>query len=51
MENDIQMVDFKKYCKTCKYEKTKEIKDPCNECLDVGAREGTCRPERWEAKD
>lgn len=26
-------VDFKTYCPKCKYEKTEETKDPCNECL------------------
>lgn len=27
-------VYFDKYCRTCEYEKTKDVDDPCNECLD-----------------
>jgi len=51
MADNIQFVDFEKYCGTCKYEKTNEICDPCNECLDVGAREGSSIPERWKEKE
>lgn len=50
MDNDMQFVDFEAYCKTCKHEKQKEVADPCNDCLDISAREKTSRPERWEAK-
>lgn len=37
-------VKFDKYCETCKYEKLSEVKDPCNECLEYGMREGTEKP-------
>lgn len=50
MDNDTQFVDFKTYCKTCKHEEREAYRDPCNECLDHFAREGTCVPERWEEK-
>lgn len=33
MDEKYKEVFFYKYCKTCKHEKTKETKDPCNECL------------------
>lgn len=50
MSNDIQFVDFETYCKTCKYEVVKETHDPCNECLDICAKESSNKPEKWEAK-
>ena len=31
--NNTKEVDFHKYCKTCKYRRLKESKDPCNDCL------------------
>lgn len=51
MENQYRFVDFKKYCETCKHKKTDEIADPCNECLDHGANEGTDMPVRYEEKE
>ncbi len=50
MGNNTKFVDFEEYCKTCEHEKKKDIEDPCNECLDICAREGSSKPERWEAK-
>ena len=32
--NDKKEVYFDAYCKKCKYSKTEEFKDPCNDCLD-----------------
>ena len=32
MENNKE-VYFNKYCQSCKYNNTKEYKDPCNDCL------------------
>ena len=46
--NDTQFIDFFKYCATCKYKDTDEIDDPCNECLDIGAKEGSGIPEKYE---
>ena len=46
-----KFVDFETYCKTCKYEKTDEGEDPCNDCLAVPARENTRKPERWVEKE
>lgn len=51
MVGNAKFVDFEKYCKTCKYEKKKDTDNPCNECLDTCAREGTDKPERWREKE
>lgn len=50
MSNDIRLVDFETYCEICRHKDRKEAKDPCNECLDICAREGSSKPERWEGK-
>jgi hypothetical protein len=50
MEFKMKLVDFKKYCKTCKYEKLAESKDPCDECLKHPANEDSHKPVMWEAK-
>lgn len=44
---DIEMilVDFEKYCPLCKHHDKPEVKDPCNDCLAIGAREETAKPE------
>ena len=43
-------VYFDKYCKTCKYSKQNENKDPCDECLAVPMNENSHKPIYWEAK-
>lgn len=45
---DFLEVDFKTYCKTCEHQKKKDYEDPCNECLEVGMREGTRIPEQYK---
>ena len=51
-DNDsTKFVSFEKYCNTCKYQKTPATHDPCNDCLAVGAREGTEVPENWKEKE
>lgn len=50
MAGNTKFVDFEKYCETCEYEKKKDTDDPCNECLDTCAREGTDKPEMWREK-
>lgn len=49
--DNCQFVDFKKYCKTCKNEKLRETKNPCNECLDYPINEGTSKPVKWEDRN
>lgn len=43
-------VNFKKYCKTCKYCNTNENKDPCDECLAVCFNTQSHKPINWKAK-
>lgn len=50
-EMNQKFVAFEAYCKKCKYEKIDGWKDPCNECLEIGAREGTVEPLRFEEKE
>lgn len=49
-EGSYKDVLFNKYCKTCKYGELSEVKDPCNECLEYGMREGTEKPLYFEEK-
>ena len=46
-----KIVKYDVYCPKCKYEKLDERLDPCNECLDYGAREGTEIPMKFEKKN
>lgn len=47
-EGSYKDVLFNKYCKTCKHKDLEEVKDPCNECLEYGMREGTEKPLYFE---
>lgn len=46
MEHIDKIVDYKKYCETCKYRDADEFKDecPCDECLDNPTNVHTSRP-------
>ena len=46
-DSELKEVRFDKYCKTCKHYILEEYKDPCNECLEIGMREGTEKPDRY----
>lgn len=48
MDENLKEVRFDIYCGKCKYSARDEAKDPCNECLEVGMRDGTHVPEYWE---
>ena len=48
MESKKKIVDFKKYCETCKYKDVKEVKDPCNDCLDNPVNDDSKKPVCWE---
>lgn len=50
MENKQKIVDFHKWCKSCKHEKKPEYEDPCNECLDYPVNEDSTKPVNWEEK-
>ena len=51
MEDEYKEVYFDQYCKTCKYYKTKEYKDPCNECLDTPVNLYSHKPINWADKN
>ena len=40
----IHMVDFNKYCETCKHSDIDEREDPCNECLNNPVKEDSRKP-------
>lgn len=44
MEIIDKIVDFVKYCKTCKHCDIAEYEDPCNECLDNPTNVNSKRP-------
>ena len=50
MENKEKIVNFEKYCRTCKHSKKREYEDPCDDCLDYPVNDEGRRPVRWEAK-
>lgn len=51
MENEYKEVRFDQFCKTCKYEKLDEAKDPCNECLEDFMNLYSSKPVNWEEKE
>ena len=51
MENEYKIVDFKKYCETCKHKDVKEVKDPCNECLDNPMNAHSHKPVNYEERE
>ena len=50
MEPGYILVDFEKWCPKCEFKECLDWKDPCNECLVVGARQGTDKPESFKEK-
>lgn len=51
MEITDKIVDFKKYCETCKYKDLKEVEDPCNECLDNPTNVNTHKPMYYKEEE
>ena len=48
----LKHVEFHKWCESCEYEENAESEPPCDECLEIPAREGSKKPEKWvEKKD
>ena len=48
--SNTKFVRFDKWCKKCKYSDQSATKDPCNDCLAVGGREGTEKPINYKEK-
>lgn len=46
-----KFVDFQKYCNICKNKDVPETDDPCNECLEYGARENSTKPINFDKKE
>lgn len=40
----MHIVDFNKYCRTCRHLDVDEWKDPCNECLHNPVKEDSRKP-------
>ena len=50
MEIQKFLVDFS-YCDSCKNKNLSEVKDPCNMCLDIPARDNSKVPEYYKEAD
>lgn len=50
-DEDYMEVYFHEYCKTCKHEKTPEVEDPCNECLEYPMNLYSHKPIHWKEKE
>lgn len=48
MEDSMKEVYFDQYCKTCRYEKTAEHEDPCDECLNNPTNVYSHKPVKYE---
>lgn len=47
MEDNFKFVAFEKYCPKCKNQEKSSTHEPCNTCLETGARIGTEVPEEF----
>lgn len=48
MEYIDKIINFDKYCKTCKYSDLEEVEDPCNDCLDNPTNMNSKKPIHYE---
>lgn len=48
MENTDIIVEFEKYCKTCKHKDLEGFYDPCNDCLDNPVNVNSEKPMYYE---
>lgn len=46
-EMNTKFVEFDEYCPKCKYSELSGYSDPCNECLECGANEGSVKPVKY----
>ena len=51
MDDEYKIVDFGKYCKSCKHADKSELEDPCFECMDEFINLHSDRPVKWEESD
>ena len=48
--NSEKIVDFHKYCGSCKHFDKKESEDPCYDCLAESTNTDSHKPVKWEEK-
>ena len=48
---ELKEVRFDIWCPVCEHCDLDEKYTPCNECLEVGMREGTEKPEKFKEKE
>lgn len=48
MENNTKLVEFDKWCSSCKFKDKSSTAEPCDSCLSVPARESSHKPEYWQ---
>ena len=51
MEDVDMIVEFEKYCETCKYKDVKQHLDPCHECLENPVNINSVKPVKYEEKE
>lgn len=51
MESKLKEVKFWDWCEKCKYFKTPETEDPCDECLGYPGNEDSHKPVNFKAKE
>lgn len=56
MEIKDKIVDYEKYCKSCKYfylmpNSNGDMPEPCNECLEECSNENSQKPVKYEIND
>jgi len=51
MENEYKIVEFEKYCDTCKHKDVASKDEPCYECLDNPVNLNSHKPVKWEESD
>lgn len=51
MNEYYKIVDFKKYCETCKYKELKESESICDECLSNPLNLYSEKPINWVEKE
>jgi len=49
MNSEFKEVNFALYCPSCEHAELEGYKSPCNECIMIPMREGTSKPEKYEA--
>ena len=48
-DNDgMKIVEFEKYCKTCRHWDKKESEDPCHDCLNETVNAESHKPVKYE---